>query len=56
MSSAMAGDLNTEEITNRVKETLLNNNIGQKLFGEAVLNLSQGLSVNSCPNRNHGIH
>lgn len=36
------GDLNTEEITNRVKETLLNNNIGQKLFGEAVLNLSQG--------------
>ncbi len=39
--SAM-GDLNTEEITNRVKETLLNNNIGQKLFGEAVLNLSQG--------------
>lgn len=35
-------DLNTEEITNRVKETLLNNNIGQKLFGEAVLNLSQG--------------
>ena len=34
--------MNTEEITNRVKETLLNNNIGQKLFGEAVLNLSQG--------------
>lgn len=25
-----------------MKETLLNNNIGQKLFGEAVLNLSQG--------------
>ena len=36
------GELNTDEITNRVKETLLNNNIGQKLFGEAVLNLSQG--------------
>jgi hypothetical protein len=36
------GDLNTEDTTNRVKETLLNNNIGQKLFGEAVLNLSQG--------------
>jgi homeobox protein cut-like len=35
-------ELNTDEITNRVKETLLNNNIGQKLFGEAVLNLSQG--------------
>ena len=35
-------DINTEEITNKVKETLLNNNIGQKLFGEAVLNLSQG--------------
>jgi homeobox protein cut-like len=35
-------DLNTEDITNRIKETLLNNNIGQKLFGEAVLNLSQG--------------
>ena len=36
------GELNTEDVTNRVKETLLNNNIGQKLFGEAVLNLSQG--------------
>ncbi len=36
------GELNTDDITNRVKETLLNNNIGQKLFGEAVLNLSQG--------------
>jgi len=35
-------DINTDEITNKVKETLLNNNIGQKLFGEAVLNLSQG--------------
>ena len=41
-SLSSIGDLNTEEITNRVKETLLNNNIGQKLFGEAVLNLSQG--------------
>jgi hypothetical protein len=41
-SLSTIGDLNTEEITNRVKETLLNNNIGQKLFGEAVLNLSQG--------------
>jgi len=41
-SMSSIGDLNTEEITNRVKETLLNNNIGQKLFGEAVLNLSQG--------------
>ena len=41
-SMSSVGDLNTEEITNRVKETLLNNNIGQKLFGEAVLNLSQG--------------
>ena len=36
------GELSTDEITNKVKETLLNNNIGQKLFGEAVLNLSQG--------------
>ena len=36
------GELNTDDITNKVKETLLNNNIGQKLFGEAVLNLSQG--------------
>ena len=41
-SLSSLGDLNTEDITNRVKETLLNNNIGQKLFGEAVLNLSQG--------------
>lgn len=40
--SSLSSDLNTEEITNRVKESLLNNNIGQKLFGEAVLNLSQG--------------
>lgn len=40
--NSLSSDLNTEEITNRVKETLLNNNIGQKLFGEAVLNLSQG--------------
>ena len=38
----LTGEMNTDDITNRVKETLLNNNIGQKLFGEAVLNLSQG--------------
>lgn len=40
--SGHISELNTEEVTNKVKESLLNNNIGQKLFGEAVLNLSQG--------------
>ena len=40
--SGLSSELNTEEITNRVKEALIANNIGQKLFGEAVLNLSQG--------------
>jgi len=40
--SSTLSEMNTDDITNRVKETLLNNNIGQKLFGEAVLNLSQG--------------
>ncbi len=29
-------------MTNKIKETLLANNTGQKLFGEAVLGLSQG--------------
>jgi len=40
--TALTQDLNTQNITTRIKENLLANNIGQKLFGEAVLGLSQG--------------
>lgn len=39
---AATGDLDTLFVTSRVKEMLQFNNIGQKLFGEAVLGLSQG--------------
>lgn len=43
MGSAMAPqDLDTLEITTKVKEVLQFHNLGQKLFGEAVLGLSQG--------------
>lgn len=35
-------DLDTLEITTKVKEVLQFHNLGQKLFGEAVLGLSQG--------------
>jgi len=40
--AALTQDLDTHNITTRIKENLLANNIGQKLFGEAVLGLSQG--------------
>lgn len=39
---AASGDLDTLLVTSRVKEMLQFHNIGQKLFGEAVLGLSQG--------------
>ncbi|CAG0895356.1 unnamed protein product, partial [Darwinula stevensoni] len=40
--AALTQDLDTQLITTKIKETLLANNIGQKIFGEAVLGLSQG--------------
>ncbi|XP_013780046.2 homeobox protein cut-like [Limulus polyphemus] len=40
--AARTTDLDTQSITSKVKETLLTNNIGQKIFGEVVLGLSQG--------------
>lgn len=39
---AATGELDTLLVTSRVKEMLQFHNIGQKLFGEAVLGLSQG--------------
>jgi len=40
--AALTQEFDTTAITNKVKELLLANNMGQKLFGEAVLGLSQG--------------
>ncbi|XP_076344577.1 homeobox protein cut-like isoform X2 [Tachypleus tridentatus] len=40
--AARTTDLDTQSVTSKVKETLLTNNIGQKIFGELVLGLSQG--------------
>ena len=40
--AALTQEFDTTGITNKVKELLLANNMGQKLFGEAVLGLSQG--------------
>ena len=40
--AALTQELDTVALTNKVKEVLLANNLGQKLFGEAVLGLSQG--------------
>jgi len=40
--AALTQDLDTHDITTKIKEALLANNIGQKIFGEAVLGLSQG--------------
>ena len=40
--AAMTNELDTVTITARVKEVLQYHNLGQKLFGEAVLGLSQG--------------
>lgn len=39
---AMTSEIDTLELTGRVKDVLQFNNLGQKLFGEAVLGLSQG--------------
>ncbi|XP_065201210.1 homeobox protein cut isoform X2 [Planococcus citri] len=40
--AALTQELDTQIITTKIKEALLANNIGQKIFGEAVLGLSQG--------------
>jgi homeobox protein cut-like len=40
--AALTQDLDTQGMTTKIKEVLLANNIGQKIFGEAVLGLSQG--------------
>ncbi|KAH7637734.1 homeobox cut-like protein [Dermatophagoides farinae] len=40
--AALTSDLDTQIITTRIKETLMAHNIGQKIFGEVVLGLSQG--------------
>ncbi|CAN7987210.1 unnamed protein product [Ixodes hexagonus] len=40
--AALTTDLDTQNITAKIKETLMAHNIGQKIFGEAVLGLSQG--------------
>ncbi|XP_014782489.2 homeobox protein cut-like 1 [Octopus bimaculoides] len=40
--AAMTSEIDTLEVTSRVKEVLQFHNLGQRLFGEAVLGLSQG--------------
>jgi len=40
--AALTNELDTQTITTKVKEILLAHNVGQKLFGEFVLGLSQG--------------
>ncbi|KAG8192690.1 hypothetical protein JTE90_009717 [Oedothorax gibbosus] len=40
--AALTTDLDTQTITSKIKETLMAHNIGQKIFGEVVLGLSQG--------------
>ncbi|GIY16374.1 homeobox protein cut [Caerostris extrusa] len=40
--AALTTDLDTQTITSKIKESLMAHNIGQKIFGEAVLGLSQG--------------
>ncbi|XP_060787768.1 homeobox protein cut-like 2 [Neoarius graeffei] len=39
---AMSPELDTYTITKRVKEVLTDNNLGQRLFGESILGLTQG--------------
>uniref|UniRef100_H3BE30 Homeobox protein cut-like n=1 Tax=Latimeria chalumnae TaxID=7897 RepID=H3BE30_LATCH len=39
---AMSPELDTYTITKRVKEVLTDNNLGQRLFGETILGLTQG--------------
>lgn len=38
----MTSEIDTLDLTSRVKDVLQFNNLGQKLFGEAVIGLSQG--------------
>ncbi|XP_022257639.1 homeobox protein cut-like isoform X2 [Limulus polyphemus] len=40
--AALTTDLDTQNITSKIKDTLMAQNIGQKIFGEVVLGLSQG--------------
>jgi len=40
--AALTQELNTLQLTTRVREVLASNNIGQKMFGETILGLSQG--------------
>ncbi|XP_013416515.1 homeobox protein cut-like 1 isoform X2 [Lingula anatina] len=40
--AAMTTELDTLAVTSKIKEVLLFHNLGQKLFGEAILGLSQG--------------
>ncbi|XP_076348050.1 homeobox protein cut-like 1 [Tachypleus tridentatus] len=40
--AAQTSDLDTQNITSKIKDTLMTHNIGQKIFGEVVLGLSQG--------------
>ena len=40
--AAMTQELDTVAMTQRIKDVLQYHNLGQKLFGEAVLGLSQG--------------
>ncbi|KAI4880421.1 hypothetical protein NFI96_002953 [Prochilodus magdalenae] len=39
---AMSAELDTYTITKKVKEVLTDNNLGQRLFGESILGLTQG--------------
>uniref|UniRef100_A0A8C1PTA6 Homeobox protein cut-like n=1 Tax=Cyprinus carpio TaxID=7962 RepID=A0A8C1PTA6_CYPCA len=39
---AMSPELDTDTITKRVKEVLTDNNLGQRLFGDIILGLTQG--------------
>ncbi|OCT98433.1 hypothetical protein XELAEV_18010665mg [Xenopus laevis] len=39
---AMSAELDTYSITKKVKEVLTENNLGQRLFGESILGLTQG--------------
>ena len=45
--AALTQEFDTTLITNKVKELLLANNIGQKIFGEAVLGRSKRLIFSS---------
>merc|ERR1719394_1921779 len=40
--AALTHEMDTQAVTTKIKEILLANNVGQKLFGENVLGLSQG--------------